>query len=40
MYNTATDHSVKGTVQVISTAEPANLAAVNELCLAHHGLPY
>jgi hypothetical protein len=40
MYNTATDHSVKGTVQVISTAEPANLDAANELCLVHHGLPY
>jgi hypothetical protein len=40
MYNTNTDHSVHGSVQVISTAEPANLAAANKLCTAHHGLPY
>jgi hypothetical protein len=40
VYNTNTDHGVRGSVQVISTAEPANLAAANELCAAHHGLPY
>src|SRR5882757_3066391 len=40
MYNSNTDHSVHGGVQVISTAEPANLAAANQLCAAHHGLPY
>lgn len=38
-YSTTTDHSVKGTVTVISTNDPANLAAVQALCAAHHGVP-
>ncbi|UNB52903.1 hypothetical protein [Mycolicibacterium sp. YH-1] len=39
MYSTTTDHSVNGVIKVISTDEPANLAAVSALCTAHHGIP-
>jgi hypothetical protein len=38
-YSTTTDHSVKGAIAAISTNDPANLAAVQALCAAHHGVP-
>jgi len=37
-YSGTTDRSVNGVITVFTTFEPANLATVDALCAAHHGL--